>query len=331
MKRPLLVFAGQSNMMGAPALPPKDVFDLENSYEYLHKPKRFGADMGAFKKNAYPAGEFSYMDMKAAYGDSADASAVSELVNYTDHTFFCPAMSNADDVENKTIVAFQVYSEATFKDGSSVAPYFAREMERCGYPCAYAHIAKGGVPISYYLEGGAADYFLEKSADFFKDSEKFFPNDDLSEKILLWHQGESDPYEGYEYYKDALYKLWERAKSIGFTKFFIFRVGFWSVNEITEVMRAQEDFCKEVPEAFIITRAASFFAYPGQDTDGWFAEPLPEEYELCRDSFYGFDNNHINEKGFKVLAAHAVPNAVRIIFEGKEPILEKENIIPLMD
>ena len=331
MKRPLLVFAGQSNMEGAPALPPKDIFELENSYEYLHKPRRFGAHMGVFKKNAYPAGEFSYIDMKEAYGDGASVDAVSSLANYTEHTFFSPAMSNADDVEKKTIVPFQVYSEADFNWGPTVAPMFARELERCGYICAYAHIAKGGVPVEHYLGGDATDYFLEKSADFFSDSEKFFPDDDTSERILLWHQGEADPYKGYAYYKDALHKLWESAKSIGFTKFFIFRVGYWGCVEIADIMRAQEDFCKEVDEAYIITRAASFFEYPGQDTSDWFAEPIADEYKLCRDSFYGFDNNHINEKGFQVLAKHAVPNAVRIIFEGKEPLLEKENILPLID
>lgn len=36
------------------------------------------------------------------------------------------------------------------------------------------------------------------------------------------------------------------------------------------------------------------------------------------------------EKGFKVIAKYALPNIIRILFENKEPILEEENIIPLI-
>ncbi|MBQ7089987.1 MAG: hypothetical protein IJN82_02610, partial [Clostridia bacterium] len=69
MKRPLLVFAGQSNMMGAAVYPASEQIYFQNSAEYLHKPRRFGAPCGAFKTFGFPTGEFSYMDLQAAYGD----------------------------------------------------------------------------------------------------------------------------------------------------------------------------------------------------------------------------------------------------------------------
>ena len=60
VKRPLFVFAGQSNMEGGAAYPPSEQIRFSDSYEYLHKPRRFGEERGVFKKTAYPAGEFSY-------------------------------------------------------------------------------------------------------------------------------------------------------------------------------------------------------------------------------------------------------------------------------
>jgi len=48
------------------------------------------------------------------------------------------------------------------------------------------------------------------------------------------------------------------------------------------------------------------------------------------DSFFGFDNNHINEKGFSVIASHAVENLSRVLTQGLPPVLEEENIKTLM-
>ena len=330
MKRPLFVFAGQSNMMGAASLEAKNTFSFENSYEYLHKPKRFGAPTGHFKKYAFPAGEFSYKNLTDAYGNETDYSVKSTLTDYTTNTFFCPAMSTVIDEAQKLELGFQDFSEANATAGPCFAPCFVKELEDAGYGCAYTHIAKGSVAINYFLDGDAADYLAEKVSDFFCDSEKFFPQDDTNERVFVWHQGESDSGAQYDNYKDSLKRLFEKTKALGFTKFFICRVGYWGNEGISNIMRAQEDFCKEEKDAFMITRAASFFEYPNQDIENWFCTPIEEEYKLCRDSFYGYNNNHINEKGFQILAKHAAPNAIRVLFEGKEPILEKEKIIPLI-
>jgi len=329
VKRPLFVFAGQSNMMGAASLEAKQRFSFQNSFEYLHKPKRFGASIGQFKKEAFPAGEFSYKNLKEAYENETDFAVKSTLTDYTANTFFCPAMSNVIDESRKIELGFQDFSEATAKSGPCLAPYFAKELEDAGYACAYTHIAKGSIGINYYLEGDAADYFSEKVCNFFSDSKQFFPEDDIDEKVFVWHQGESDSTSSYHDYLNSLKQLTKKTKEIGFTKFFICRVGYWGNEKIVNIMRAQEDFCRQEKEAFMITRAASFFEYPNQEIDNWFSASIEEEYQFCRDSFFGYQNNHINEKGFQILAKHAAPNAIRILFEGKKPILEKEIIIPL--
>ena len=39
---------------------------------------------------------------------------------------------------------------------------------------------------------------------------------------------------------------------------------------------------------------------------------------------------HLLQKGFKIIAEHAVKNLYRVLREGKEPMLEKENILPIL-
>ena len=74
----------------------------------------------------------------------------------------------------------------------------------------------------------------------------------------------------------------------------------------------------------------SFMINPGVDTDGWFTEEPGEEYHNCRDSCFGFGNPHINEKGFALVAKRMADNAVRVLYEGKEPVLEKEIIAKML-
>jgi len=329
MERPLLVFAGQSNMMGAGALPPEQM-SFDDCYEYLHKPKRLGKSSGEFKKFAFPSGEFSYKDLLTAYGDTKDPDIKSTLADFHSNAFFCPSMSNLDDRSKKTVKSFSAFSEADFIPGTSLAPYVAAHLEKNGYSCLFAHIAKGSVPISYYTEGVAAEYFEEKCRDFFTDSCSLFGDDDLSDRILIWHQGESDAKSEYAYYKTQLSVLWERARRIGFTKFFIIRVGFWGNEAIAEIMRAQEDFANETDEVYILTRAASFIPFFGHDDDGWFLKAPGKEYENCRDSFFGFPNQHVNDRGFKLIAKRAADNLIRTVFENRPPELEEELIIPLI-
>ena len=330
-KRPLLVFAGQSNMMGAAVYPASEQINFENSYEYLHKPKRMDEPVGKFKNYGFPSGEFSYIDLKAAYGNITFSHFKSSLTDYQKNTYFCPSMCNLENDAEKTTATFTTYSEKTAGMGVCLPPFIVKALEENGYPCCYAHIAKGGVPIKYYLEGGAAEYFGQKVTDFFKDSAKKFPDDDLSEKMLVWLQGESDAGtdDCYETYIANLGLLWTKARKLGFTKLLIIRVGYWGLKAISGVMRAQEDYCQKTENAYIITRAMSYFKHPTLNEEDWFNTPPTEEYCNCRDSFYGFNNNHINEKGFKVIANHAVPNILRIL-NGEEPVLEEENIIPLM-
>jgi hypothetical protein len=325
-KRPLLVFAGQSNMMGASTLPASEQVYFKSSFEYLHKPRRMGKPVGEFKDYGFPTGEFSYKCMTEAYGDITDPDFKSELTDYSQNTHFCPAMCNLDEASGREM-SFAVFSEKTAGFGVCMAPFVVKGLEEAGIPTAYTHIAKGGVSIQHYLEGDSAEYFDRKVLDFFEDSQKQFPEDNTSERILLWLQGESDS-DG-ELYEKSLELLWERAKSLGFTKFLIYRVGYWGRKSIVEIMKAQESFCNKTQNAYIITRAASFMKYPGLNEDAWFKNPPTCEYFDCRDSYKGFNNNHLNEKGFKLLAERSVPNIIRVL-NGENPVLEPENIIPLM-
>ncbi|MBQ3553191.1 MAG: hypothetical protein IJA08_00690 [Clostridia bacterium] len=361
-RRDLFVFAGQSNMMGASVYPPKKTICVEHSYEYKHKPRRLGHSKGAFVLAGYPAGEFSYVDMKRAYApDLVNERGESRLTDYQKNTFFCPAMSSLASNEDKTEHPFSTFSEATIQKGATLAPILAEEWEKLGYACAYAHIAKGAIPIAHYLTDdmaleyrkrmteynrshntcfeetmpmerrmpGAADYFFEKCKDFFVDAEKTFSEDKLSAKCFFWLQGEGDAGCSAVEYEFQLDVLWDALKSIGFTHFFCIRVDYFGKPEIDRIMEAQERFTKKHPDAYMLTRAASYFPYAGREESDWFVAPPAEEYHNCRDSFYGYENQHINEKGFCVIARHGVKNLCRILIDDKEPCVEPENITSL--
>jgi len=330
MKKPLFVFAGQSNMLGAPVYEATEQIYYKNSAEYMHKRRRFGQRYGEFKTYAFPTGEFSYKSLDEAYGENRNADMKSTLNDHGRHVFFGASMSNLLSDEEKKVYPFAHFSEDNNRKAPSMAPYIVQGLEDKGYSCLYTHIAKGGVAIKHFLEGGAAEYFNEKVADFFSEAKEKYPDDDISEKILVCHQGESDKANGYDCYKEALYKLWENAKNLGFTKFFMVRVGYFGTDSITDVMKAQEDFCNECNEAYMITRVASFIPWKGKNDADWFIDQTSEEFTFCRDSFHGFANGHINEKGFKVIAKYAVPNIIRILYENKQPVVEKERIIGLI-
>ena len=363
MKRDLFVFGGQSNMMGASVFEPQKTVILKNSFEYKHKPKRLGAPCGAFVDTPYPCGEFSYSDIDKAYSpEHSNGNGESLLSDYWNNTFFCPAMSNLKSDKEKTLYEFSFFSEATAKNGVTLAPFLAERWESRNCACAYTHIAKGGVSIDYYLTPemsleysrrieaynrdngtsysavidtgrqmkGAAEYFFEKSRDFFKDAEKEFCDDDLSNKCFFWLQGESDANSSAVEYETKLDIIWDRLKGVGFTHFFCIRVGYFGANNIYNIMQAQEHFTKTHTSAYTLTRAVSFFPFAGHNDESWFTQAPGEEYEGCRDSFYGFNNQHINEKGFSVIAEHAVENLYRVLVLKREVILEKELVASIV-
>lgn len=355
-KRELLVFAGQSNMMGAAVYPPKNPILCKDSFEYKHKGRRLGGT-GAFVAAAHPAGEFSYTDMKAAYADGMTSpDGKSLLADYARNTYFAPAMCNLGSEADKSLLSFADFSEASFQGGASLAPILAAEWEKRGGSSAYVHAAKGSVSIRHYFTDemceeyrvrmeaynrshgtehathvkpempGAAEYFFEKTADFFADAEKRFAGEELSSRILVWIQGESDGHLSAEEYRTLLEILWSRAKALGFTHFFMLRVGFWGNPDIRAVMRAQEDFCAENSDCYMMTRFLSYIVYPKGYPRELYVR-VPDEYRNCRDGFYGFNNPHVNERGFTIAAERVADNMLRVLRENAPPVLEEELVI----
>ena len=363
MKRDLFVYAGQSNMMGASVLPPSRAIECRDSHEYKHKARRLGKDRGDFVTASYPVGEFSYTDVGAAYAPGwVDDEGRSLLSDYIKNTYFCPAMSNLLSKDDLSVSPFSEFSESTAKHGATLAPFVAEGLEKLSRPSAYAHMAKGGVSIDFYFteemrdeyamrikaynaehnttydEGipdahpkpGAPKYFIEKCKDFFADAESCFGDELSGNRCLVWLQGEADAYRSDVEYEIKLDVLWEHIKPFGFTHIFIVRVDYFGDDRIERIMRAQESFVKKHGDAYMLTRVASFLAYPNQDEDSWFDTPPNDDERLCRDSFFGYNNNHINEKGFMLIAERCVKNIYRVLEEGKQPILENEKIKALL-
>lgn len=363
MERELFVFAGQSNMVGGSVYPPKRKFCLEKSYEYKHKPRRLGAESGEFVSASYPVGEFSYIKIDEAYDrNNVDNFGKSLISDYRTNTYFSPSMSNLLSKDDLTVRPFSDFSEATAPHGATLAPFIAAGWEQCSRSSAYAHIAKGGVSIDYYLTremraeysrlikdynaehgtdydeeivgphllSGAPEYFIEKCVDFFSDAESHFAGDDMTNKCLIWLQGEADAYRSAAEYEMKLSAFWKFLKPLGFTHFFIVRVDYFGDERIARIMQAQENFASSRKDVYILTRVASYLTYPYQDEEKWFVRTPTDEERECRDSFFGFDNNHINEKGFSVIAERCVKNLYRILVENNEPMLEDENIRSLV-
>lgn len=360
-KRPLFVFAGQSNMMGAAVYPATDVFEHKNSFEYKQKPRFAGCQTGEFTRKSHPCGEFIYTNeaMPLAYSKKMmDAHGNSYLNKYSENTYFCPAMANLKSDAEKTTQPFDDFSESDFQHGASLAPLLVREWERLGQSCAYTHITKGGVSISHFFSNemaaqyenriteynaehnttlspntrhtplcnGAALAFDSKVCDFFTDAKLKFPDEDTSLRALIWCQGENDALYGDEYqnYKYKLEVLWEHSKKLGFTHFFFVRIGFWEELDTREIMRAQEDFCAGRKDAYMLTRAMSFMPYNGMDESKFYALAPEDEYRNCRDSYHGFDNLHINQRGFQTVANHAIKTLKAVLLDNTEPTVEEE-------
>lgn len=342
-KRLLMVYAGQSNMMGAGVYPPKSEIHTRDSFEYLHKNIRMGKVHGEFRPAGFPCGEFSYKDWEKAY-ESANPSTMDD---YHTNMYFCPSMYTLKDEKERTENPCKIFSEAHPHPGAAMPPFVAENWEKKGGCCAYAHIAKGAVSILHYFGDdmlarfnaaahqpreindmcrGASAYFFQKSRDFFRDAAWQFPDEDQSEKCLVWLQGETDCHSGMDPHDYALLLsiLWEECKKIGFTRFFMVRVGYFGDPEILNVMQGQEDFCLSTPDAYMMTRAYSFFPYAGRDESEWFIKAPGEEYQFCRDSHYGFVNQHVNEKGFQVIARALTENMDRLFLQNLSPVPEEE-------
>ena len=80
----------------------------------------------------------------------------------------------------------------------------------------------------------------------------------------------------------------------------------------------------------MLTRVCSFIPYNGQDLDKWYVKDSVNDYLDCRDSFYGFVNDHVNEKGFKLIAKSSIQNIKRVLIDKTSTVLEEELCLPLV-
>ena len=347
----LFVFAGQSNMMGAAHLPPIDNPITYDSFEYKYQNILKGGEKGEFVYAQNPAGDWHYMDTEVAYGEQYldAATGKSKLSNYSSTMYFIPACRDQEK-------GFSGQSEYQNYPSATMAPYFAQYYSELGRKCIYAHMAKGSCKIVHYFTedamdeynrliseynssnstsystlttsslSGAGDAFDSKFNAMLKDYAEFAPYKTIVNKCFVWLQGESDTHK-YVEYKLKLQALWSHLQSLGFTHFFILRVGFWGSTSVINEIKAQEDFCEENENCYIVTRAPSLIPHPSATLDNWWFQEPSDEYVDCRDSYLAStSNHHFNEKAHKIFAKRSAENINRILHFGRPPILEDENI-----
>ncbi len=350
----IFVFAGQSNMMGAAALPPKQELNASRSVEYRYKARYLGGKKGGFIPVTHDCGEFLYCDNEAAYA-LCDSEGRSMQCNYFDNTHFVSAMSNVKDYAAKAIQPFENYCESMHRPSPSIPPYFCEEYEALGHSAIIAHIAKGGVNIAHYFNSemqaeyncrvhekygdkysdmqpdansAARDVFCDKVSSLFVDAEAQYGKENIGKKVLVWLQGESNSQDADDEYELKLDILWEHTKALGFDKMAVIRVDFWYEYSCVNVMRAAERFCAKHSDCFMATRALSLMpeAHSYPNYSGWYTAEPEEQYRDCRDSFFGFENNHINEKGMRLAAKRVAENCHRVLHCGSEPCLEPDTV-----
>lgn len=347
----LFVFAGQSNMMGAAHLPPVDNPITYDSFEYKYQNVLKGGKKGEFVYAQNPAGDWHYMDTDTAYGEQYldAASGKSKQANYSSTMYFIPACRDQEK-------GFSGQSEYQNYPSATMAPYFAQYYSELGRKCVYAHMAKGSCKIVHYFTesamdeynrliteynsanstsyatltssslSGAGDAFDAKYKAMLKDYAAFAPENTIINKCFVWLQGEGDTHK-YAEYKLKLQALWSHLQSLGFTHFFILRVGYWGSTSVINEIRAQEDFCEENENCYIVSRAPSLIPHPSATVNNWWISEPSEEYADCRDSYLAStSNHHFNEKAHKIFARRSAENINRVLHLGLEPILEDENI-----
>ena len=74
----------------------------------------------------------------------------------------------------------------------------------------------------------------------------------------------------------------------------------------------------------------SYMLYPDMNIASFYADMPGEEYQNCRDSYLGYANYHINEKGDRLVAKRSAANVDRVLNKGETPVLEPENVLALM-
>lgn len=347
----LFVFGGQSNMMGAPYLPPVENPVTYYAFEYKYQNVLKGGSKGEFIYAQNPAGEWHYKNPSTAYNATYldAATGKSKLTNYGSNTHFIGALRNKE-------AEFAAQSEFSNYPGASLPPYFAREYAKLGNPCIYAHMAKGSTQLTHYFDTednaqynglitahnaangtsyatltsvtGAGEAFNEKYNAMLRDYAELEPDNTIANKCFVWLQGESDAARStYDEYMIKMKVLWSHMQKLGFTHFFVMRVGYWGNANIINIIKAQEDFCRNNDNCYIVTRAPSLIPYPGATTSNWWIKEPDEIYAGCRDSLVtSTTNNHFNEKGHKLFAQVCAANINRVLHLGLEPILETENI-----
>ena len=173
---------------------------------------------------------------------------------------------------------------------------------------------------------GAGNAFDKKYKAMVEDYRAFAPDKRIQNTCFVWLQGESD-FCSYTEYKLKLQVLWSHLQELGFTHFFVLRVGYWGYAGILDIIKAQEDFCAENKDCYIVTRAPSLIPHPAATTDNWWISEPGAEYNDCRDScLVDSGNHHFNEKAMQIFAERSAKNIHRILYSGLDPILEEENI-----
>lgn len=224
MKTDLIIFTGQSNMVGQSEAP----------------------------GNLSPAeGCREYKWMRDALVPLCDPCGENIRNDYTEGFTFQNAIAAAWRAEH--VVGAAAYGYTT------LLPAFCKAYrEKTGHEVAAVHVARGAAQVSEFLPGTALYDTIVKKAQAAIDCVK--RETELSHVLLVWLQGESDAIykttlSNYKTrltaFKDAL------MKDLPIERFCVIRVGVYAHNgHDEEIIQAQDELCREDQDFAMLTRMA---------------------------------------------------------------------------
>lgn len=228
MKYDILVFGGQSNMVGQTEVL-TDCTEKEGCFEY-----RYLTDSLVPLKN--PVGEYIMADF--TQGGAFVGDPVAE--------------------EDKFIKWKNALGVGASTDGNTnLVPLFCQSYrEACGRDVVAVHAAKGATFISEWLEGSDGYKVVVE-----KTKSAISKVGDIGDVYFVWLQGESDACEKTtqaEYEKCITELKNSLKKDIGIKKFAIIRVGHFAGDERDdEIINAQEAVCRDDSDFMMLTRITS--------------------------------------------------------------------------
>ena len=200
----------------------------------------------------------------------------------------------------------ETFGEAEISSGSSIVPQFCADyVEQTGRKIVAVHVARGGKPISFFMQGGA--FYSDMVEKYLACLERLAEEGiEAGRKFYVMYQGESDTVScSKEDYKTRFIDFHEGVKEDLGMEFgaliYNGRNTALDVGGISRINRAKKELAEENEDVIVCDKESEVYC-------------LPEYADMVRSG----DEVHLNEKGLKRVASVSCENIVNDLGYGKD-------------